>query len=86
MARPKLHKSPKKLNISIDNDTKRKAFALATRDGVSISALVASLIEKAAVGAVLLILVGACVLWAESRTSAAPISFAPASFAMGLTK
>ncbi len=42
--------------------------------------------SKAAVCAALLILVGVCVLWAESRTSAAPSSFSPASFAMAQAK
>ncbi len=44
------------------------------------------LASRAAVCAALLILVGGCVLWAESRTSAAPFSFAPASFALAQTK
>jgi hypothetical protein len=46
MARPKTLQQPEKLNISIERDAKRKAFAMATKEGVSISAMITQLINR----------------------------------------
>lgn len=48
MPRPRIHKKPTKLNLSVDLEIKRKAYALATVRGVSVSALLTALVEDAA--------------------------------------
>jgi predicted HicB family RNase H-like nuclease len=45
--RPKVLKDPTTLNLSIDAEVKRKAFAMATDQNKSISALIAGLIREA---------------------------------------
>ncbi|MEY4387670.1 MAG: hypothetical protein RLY20_2953 [Verrucomicrobiota bacterium] len=48
MARPKLHKNPRKLNLVIPLDTKRKLYALAMQAGKSMSQLVSDWAEEKA--------------------------------------
>lgn len=48
MARPKMHKNPRKLNLILPLETKRKLYALATKAGKSMSQFVAYMTEKEA--------------------------------------
>ncbi len=45
--RPKILKEPSTLNLSIELETKRKLFAMASARGISLSALVVRLVNEA---------------------------------------
>lgn len=48
MARPRLHKNPSKLNLTVSLESKRTLFKLASAKGVSISQMVVMLANDAA--------------------------------------
>jgi|APGre2960657373_1045057.scaffolds.fasta_scaffold00317_8 hypothetical protein len=48
MARPKLHRNPRKLNLVIPLESKRKLYAMAMREGKSMSQMVSDWTEEKA--------------------------------------